>query len=404
MAWNEPGGNGPKDPWGNNSGNDRGNNGGNNRGPNNNRGGNQPPDLDEAIQQLMKKLNGFFGGNGGGNNRKNQNNGAGGMFGIAAAILVVMLGFNSVYTLDEQERGVVLRLGEYLKTEQPGLRFKIPLVDTVIPVNTTKVREAEIKERMLTEDENIVEVELNAQYRVVDPVAFALRVEAPERTLLSAAESALRHEVGSTAMDPILTTGRAELAEKVQLRLQDYLERYATGMVLTNVNIKDARPPAQVKAAFDDVQKAKQDKERFINESEAYANSIVPEARGRAQRQLEEASAYKERIIARAEGEAARFDNLYSEYKKAPKVTRERLYIESVTEVYNNASKVMVDVDGGNNMMYLPLDQIIKNMPAQANTSGAISDNDISRLTDRVLNEVRARQNSSSSSRRGEGR
>jgi len=401
MAWNEPGGNGPKDPWGNNDRPDRGNN---NRG-NNNRGGNQPPDLDEALKQLLDKLNGMFGG--GGNKRNNNNNqgsGAGGMFGIAAAVLVVMLGFNSVYTLDEQERGVVLRLGEYLKTEQPGLRFKIPLVDQVIPVNTTKVREAEIKERMLTEDENIVEVELNAQYRVVDPVSFALRVEAPERTLLSAAESALRHEVGSTAMDPILTTGRAELAEKVQLRLQDYLERYATGMVLTNVNIKDARPPAQVKAAFDDVQKAKQDKERFINESEAYANSIVPEARGRAQRQLEEASAYKERIIARAEGEAARFDNLYSEYKKAPKVTRERLYIESITEVYNNASKVMVDVDGGNNMMYLPLDQIIKNMPAQAQSSG-ISDADISRLTDRVLNEYRSRQNSSSSSsRRGEGR
>lgn len=402
MAWNEPGGNGPKDPWGNN---DRGDRGNDNRG-NNNRGGNQPPDLDEALKQLLDKLNGMFGGRGNNNrNNNNQGSGAGGMFGIAAVVLVVMLGFNAVYTLDEQERGVVLRLGEYLKTEQPGLRFKIPLVDSVIPVNTTKVREAEIKERMLTEDENIVEVELNAQYRVVDPVSFALRVEAPERTLLSAAESALRHEVGSTEMDPILTTGRAELAEKVQLRLQDYLERYQTGMVLTNVNIKDARPPAQVKAAFDDVQKAKQDKERFINESEAYANSIVPEARGRAQRQLEEASAYKERIIARAEGEAARFDNLYSEYKNAPKVTRERLYIESITEVYNKASKVMVDVDGGNNMMYLPLDQIVKNMPAQSKT-GAISDNEISRLTDRVLNEVRARQNSSSSSssRRGEGR
>ena len=401
MAWNEPGGNGPKDPWGNN---DRGDRGNDNRG-NNNRGGNQPPDLDEALKQLLDKLNGMFGGRGNNNrNNNNQGSGAGGMFGIAAVVLVVMLGFNAVYTLDEQERGVVLRLGEYLKTEQPGLRFKIPLVDSVIPVNTTKVREAEIKERMLTEDENIVEVELNAQYRVVDPVSFALRVEAPERTLLSAAESALRHEVGSTEMDPILTTGRAELAEKVQLRLQDYLERYQTGMVLTNVNIKDARPPAQVKAAFDDVQKAKQDKERFINESEAYANSIVPEARGRAQRQLEEASAYKERIIARAEGEAARFDNLYSEYKNAPKVTRERLYIESITEVYNKASKVMVDVDGGNNMMYLPLDQIVKNMPAQSK-AGAISDNEISRLTDRVLNEVRARQNSSSSSsRRGEGR
>ena len=398
MAWNEPGGNGPKDPWGNN------NRGNNDRG-NNNRGGNQPPDLDEALQQLLKKLNGLFGGNGGGNNRNNkQGNGAGGMFGIAAVIVVVMLVFNSVYTLDEQERGVVLRLGEYLKTEQPGLRFKIPLIDQVIPVNTTKVREAEIKERMLTEDENIVEVELNTQYRVLDPIAFALRVESPERTMLSAAESALRHEVGSTAMDPILTVGRAELAEKVKLRLQDYLDRYSTGMELTNVNIKDARPPAQVKAAFDDVQKAKQDKERFINEADSYANSIVPEARGRAQRQLEEARAYKERIVARAEGEAARFENLYNEYRKAPEVTRERLYIETITEVYNKASKVMVDVDGGNNMMYLPLDQIIKNMPAPAATSGGISDNDIARLTDRVLNEVRARQNTSNSSRRGEGR
>lgn len=397
MAWNEPGGNGdPKDPWGNRN-RDK-NNGGNNR------GGNQPPDLDEALKQLLDKLNGMFGGGGNRNNNGGNGNnaGAGGMFGIAAVILVVMLGFNAVYTLDEQERGVVLRLGKYLKTEQPGLRFKIPLVDRVIEVNTTKVREAEIKERMLTEDENIVEIELNAQYRVVDPIAFALRVEGAERTLIAAAESALRHEVGSTAMDPILTTGRAELAEKVQLRLQDFLERYQTGMVLTNVNIKDARPPAQVKASFDDVQKAKQDKERFISESEAYANSIVPEARGRAQRQLEEASAYKERIIARAEGEAARFTNLYSEYKKAPKVTRERLYIEAVSEVYNNASKVMVDVDGGNNMMYLPLDQIIKNMPKTSSTN-AITENDISRLTDRVLNEVRSRQNNSTS-RRGEGR
>lgn len=393
MAWNEPGGNGnPNDPWGNNNRGKRGNN---------NRGNNQPPDLDEALKQMLDKLNSLFGGKGDGGKGGN-NQGAGGLFGIAAVILVVLLAFQSVYTLDEQERGVVLRLGEYLKTEQPGLRWKIPLVDRVIPVNTTKVREAEIKERMLTEDENIVEVELNAQYRVVDPVSFALRVESPERTLLSAAESALRHEIGSTAMDPILTIGRAELAEKVQLRLQDYLERYQTGMVLTNVNIKDARPPQQVKAAFDDVQKAKQDKERIINESEAYANSIVPEARGRAQRQREEASAYKERIVARAQGEAERFEKLYAEYKKAPKVTRERLYIEAVSNVYTNTSKVLVDVEGGNNMMYLPLDKLMKQLP-RASGASALSDADISRLTDRVLNEYNARRNAQSS-RRGEGR
>jgi len=393
MAWNEPGGKGnPNDPWGNN-----------NRG-NKNRG-NQPPDLDDALKQLMDKINGLFGkGNGNNNNGNDNGSGAGGFFGIAAAILVVMLAFNSFYTLDEQERGVVLRLGKYLKTENPGLHFKVPLVDQVIPVNTTKVREAEIKERMLTEDENIVEVELNAQYRVADPIAFALRVELPERTLLSAAESALRHEVGSAAMDPILTTGRAVLAEKVQIRLQDYLDRYQTGMVLTNVNIKDARPPAQVKAAFDDVQKAKQDKERFINEAEAYANAVVPEARGRAQRQLEEASAYKDRIIARAEGEAARFNNLYSEYKKAPAVTRERLYIEALSDVYSNTSKVLVDVKGGNNMMYLPLDKLMQSLPTAKGDGASLSSGDISRLTDQVLNEVRTRQNSTGNTTRREGR
>ncbi|WP_430460162.1 FtsH protease activity modulator HflK [Thalassolituus sp. LLYu03] len=393
MAWNEPGGKGnPNDPWGNN------NRGNNNRG----NGNNQPPDLDEALKQLMDKLNGLFGKGGNRNNRNGNGSGAGGLAGIAVAVLGILLVFNSVYTLDEQERGVVLRLGKYLKTESPGLHFKVPLVDQVIPVNTTKVREAEIKERMLTEDENIVEVELNAQYRVADPVAFALRVEQPERTLIAAAESALRHEVGSTAMDPILTTGRPVLADKAQIRLQDYLDRYQTGMVLININIKDSRPPAEVKDAFDDVQKAKNDKETLTNQAEAYANSIVPEARGKAQRQLEEASAYKERVIAQAEGEAERFSKLYAEYKKAPLVTRERLYIEAVSEVYSNTSKVLVDVKGGNNMMYLPLDKLMQNLPA-APGNNSLSTSDISRLTDEVLNEVRARQNTTTTTRR-EGR
>ncbi len=396
MAWNEPGGSGkgnPKDPWGNN-----------NRG-NKNGGGNQPPDIDEVLKQLMDKVNGLFGKKGGGNG-SNQgsggNDGLGGLFVIAAIIGVGLLGFNSFYTLDEQERGVVLRTGQFSSIENPGLHWKIPVVDQVIPVNITKVREAEIKERMLTEDENIVEVELNVQYRVQDPQTFALRVEQPEVSLVSAAESALRHEVGSTAMDPILTTGRAALADAVKIRLQDYLDRYQTGIQLTNVNIKDARPPQQVKESFDDVQRAKQDKERFINDAEAYANAIVPEARGRAQRQLEEASAYKERIVARAQGEAARFENLLSEYKKAPQVTRERLYIEAVSEVYRNSSKVLVDVEGGNNMMYLPLDKIIQGMPS-SQSKDQMSNSDMSTIADQVINEIRSRQNSTNSVRR-EGR
>jgi len=403
MAWNEPGGKGnPNDPWGNN------NRGNNNRGGG---GGNQPPDLDEALKQLLDKLNGMFGGKKGGGNSGSGNNdnggGVTGMLTVGAAILVVMAGFNSFYTLDETERGVVLRLGEYHDTTGPGLNFKLPLLDEVIPVNTTGVREVEVKERMLTEDENIVEIELSVQYRVSDPKSYALRVEGPERTLVAAAESALRHEVGSTEMDQILTVGRNLLADNVQLRLQNYLDRYQTGMVISTANIKDARPPSQVKDAFDDVQKAKQDKDRFINEAEAYANSVIPEARGRAQRELEEASAYKDRVIARAEGEAARFSDQLAEYKKAPEVMRERLYIDAVSDVYTNSSKVMVDVDGGNNMMYLPLDQIMKNMPASSSTGSAgndrLTDDDVSRLTDRVLEEVRSRQTSSTTTRR-EGR
>lgn len=379
MAWNEPGGN---DPWGNK-----------NRGGKNNNG-NQPPDLDEAIKQLMDKLNGLFGGKkskGSGSNNFGGGNNSG-IFGILIVIVAIALLFNSVYTLDEQQRGVVLRLGKYQSTEMPGLHFKIPVIDQVIPVNTTAVRTLEIRERMLTEDENIVEVELNAQYRVADPVMFALRIEQPQLTLQIAAQSALRHEVGSAAMDDVLTSGRVELADRTQIRLQEYLDRYLTGMVLTNVNIKDARPPEQVRSAFDDVQVAKLDKERMINEAEAYANAVVPEARGAAQRQIEEARAYRDRVIARAQGEAERFEKLYAEYRKAPQVTRDRLYIDAISEVYNNASKVLVDVEGGNNMMYIPLDKIVKSVTTT--TSGdTLTKADISRITDQVLGEVKSRQN-----------
>ena len=379
MAWNEPGGN---DPWGNK-----------NRGGKNNNG-NQPPDLDEAIKQLMDKLNGLFGGKkskGSGSNNFGGGNNSG-IFGILIVIVAIALLFNSVYTLDEQQRGVVLRLGKYQSTEMPGLHFKIPVIDQVIPVNTTAVRTLEIRERMLTEDENIVEVELNAQYRVADPVMFALRIEQPQLALQIAAQSALRHEVGSAAMDEVLTSGRVELADRTQIRLQEYLDRYLTGMVLTNVNIKDARPPEQVRSAFDDVQVAKLDKERMINEAEAYANAVVPEARGAAQRQIEEARAYRDRVIARAQGEAERFEKLYAEYRKAPQVTRDRLYIDAISEVYNNASKVLVDVEGGNNMMYIPLDKIVQNV--SATTGGdTLTKADITRITDQVLGEVRSRQN-----------
>lgn len=381
MAWNEPGGGNKndKDPWGNN------------------RGGNQgPPDLDEALKQLMDKLNGMFGGKKPtGNGSEPGNSGAGGIFVLLLVGFIIFLGFKSAYTIDEQQRGVVLNLGKYDRTLEPGLQFVFPLVETVVQVNVTEVRNTTLKELMLTQDENVVEVAMEVQYRVVDPVAFSLRVENPEQSLIHAAESALRHEVGSTNMDPILTSGRTLLGANVAIRLQGYLATYNTGIEIDKVNIKEAAAPQQVKAAFDDVQSAKLDKERYVNEAEAYANTIVPEARGKAQRMLEEANAYKEQVIAQSEGEADRFIKLHAEYRKAPQVTRERLYLDSISKVYSNSSKVLVDVEGGNNMMYLPLDKIMQSSGAAANQN-SISDTDINSLTERVVEELRQRQAKSS--------
>lgn len=376
MAWNEPGGGkNDKDPWGNN------------------RGGNQgPPDLDEALKQLMDKLNGMFGGKKpSGNGSEPGSGNIGGLFVLALVVFIVFLGFKSAYTIDEQQRGVVLNLGKYDRTLEPGLQFVFPLVETVSQVNVTEVRNTTLKELMLTQDENVVEVAMEVQYRVVDPVAFTLRVENPEQSLVHAAESALRHEVGSTDMDPILTSGRTLLGANVAIRLQRYLTSYNTGIEIDKVNIKEAAAPQQVKAAFDDVQSAKLDKERYVNEAEAYANTIVPEARGKAQRMLEEANAYKEQVIAQSEGEADRFVKLHAEYRKAPQVTRERLYLDSISKVYSNSSKVLVDVEGGNNMMYLPLDKIMQSSGNSAG-QGTISSTDMNSLTERVAEELRQRQ------------
>jgi len=377
MAWNEPGGNrNDNDPWGNNK------NGGKNQGP---------PDLDEALKQMMNKLNGLFGSGpkkGGGSN-SGSGPGAGGIFVFAIILLAGFLLFKSFYTIDEQERGVVLQLGKYSRTLEPGLRFVIPVVEKVIPVNVTNVRNAELKQEMLTQDENVVEVELNVQYTVSDPVAFALRVEDPERSLQHAAESALRHEVGSTDLSPIMTAGRALLADDTRTRLQNFMNAYGTGINVSIVNVKEARAPAAVQSAFDDVQKANLDKERYVNEAEAYANTVVPEARGKSQRMLEEANAYKEQVVSKAVGEADRFEKLLVEYKKAPKVTRDRLYLDAISSVYSNSSKVLIDVEGGNNMMYLPLDKLVSNRAAAPRAG--YDDSTVSNIADQVIEELRAR-------------
>ncbi len=374
MAWNEPGGgnNKPKDPWG---GGDQG-----------------PPDLDEALKKLQEKLGGLFGGRGaksGGGGGGRGRGVSGGLLGVIALIALVVWGLMGLYQVDEQERAVVLRFGKYQETVQPGLQWNPPLIDEVIRVNTTKVRAVTFREIMLTQDENIVEVHMSVQYVIVDPTSFVLKVRDPEDSLQHAAQSALRHVVGDSRMDSVLTEGRAQIGTDVQVRLQRYTDMYETGIRVVKVNIDESKPPGQVQAAFDDVIKAREDEERLKNEAQAYANGIVPEARGRAQRVLEEAGAYREQVVANAEGEAERFNALLAEYSKAPEVTRERLYLEAVQEVFSNTNKVMVDVEGGNNVMYLPLDKMTSSSGAAVPRSGRIDANTVRELTDAVTEQLR---------------
>ncbi|MBA6411620.1 FtsH protease activity modulator HflK [Parahaliea sp. F7430] len=384
MSWNEPGGgnNKPKDPWG---GGDQG-----------------PPDLDEALKKLQQKFSGLFGGRSGSGGNSSSGGGLSGalLLVIAAAALVVwgLLGF---YQIDQQERAVVLRFGKYYDTVQPGLQWNPPLIDQVIKVNTTKVRAVSFREIMLTKDENIVEMRMSVQYVIDDPSKFVLKVRSPENSLQHAAQSAIRHVVGDTRMDLVLTEGREQIGIEVHQRLQRYLDMYETGIHVSKVNVDESKPPSQVQAAFDDVIKAREDEERLKNEAQAYANGIVPEARGRAQRQVEESNAYKEQVIANAQGEAERFTKLLTEYRKAPEVTRERLYLDAVQNVFTNATKVMVDVEGGNNVMYLPLDKMTEHAATKSTTRGQrVDSSNIRELTNAVVEQLR-RDESNSSSRRG---
>ncbi|MFT6165025.1 MAG: membrane protease subunit HflK [Zhongshania aliphaticivorans] len=378
MAWNEPGGGKDNDPWG-----------GNNQGP---------PDLDEALKKLQEKLNSIFGGGkkSGGSNGGDFHLSAGAL-GIVAVLAAVVWGLFGFYQVDQQERAVVLRLGVYHETVMPGLRWNPPLMDEVNKINVTKVRGIASRGQMLTEDENIVDVALSVQYTVSDPANFLLKVKSPELSLEHALESSLRHVVGSSRMDQVITEGREQIAIDTQERLQGYLDTYQSGILVAKVNIEDAQAPSQVQDAFDDVTRAKEDRERLKNEAEAYANGIIPEARGAAQRQLEEAQAYKEQVVARSQGEAQRFVDLYDEYRKAPKVTRERLYIDALETMYSDATKVMVDVEGGNNMMYLPLDKLMEKSAVTRQTAG--TEPDMRQLTDKVIEQLR--RDSQSSRREG---
>tara|TARA_Y100001958_G_C21237095_1_gene563813 strand:+ start:2080 stop:3126 length:1047 start_codon:yes stop_codon:yes gene_type:complete len=324
---------------------------------------NDSPDFDD----LIKKFSSILGG------KKSPTNGSGGgkkdsgfkfsssrifLYGLFAFLIVY--GSQCIYQLDASERAVILRFGKFYEEQEEGLNFRFAGIDDRYIENVSLTRRYTQTNSMLTKDENIVDVTVSAQYRIANLKDFVLNVKDPESSLRNAIESALRHVVGDNTLDQTLTVGRENIAQEVQTRLQSYLDIYQTGLIVQQVNIEKTDPPAAVKNAFDDVVAAREDKERLQNEAERYALSIVPEARGQAQARIREAEAYKEAVVAEAEGEVERFNQLLAEYQKAPDVTRDRLYLDALQSVLSNSTKVMVDVEGGNNLLYLPLDKIME--------------------------------------------
>ena len=368
MSWN---GNDNKDPWGRND---------------------TPPEIDEVIKKVRQRIESIFGGGSSGDSS------GGGGFSLKSlplifGVLVLLWVGAGIYQVEQAERSVVLRLGKFEEIKGPGLRWNPPIIDAWEIVDVVRVRPHRHDALMLTKDENIVDVTVSIQYQIADPQKYVLDIRDADASLVQATESALRHVVGGSIMDDALTTGREVIAQDVKARLQRYLNKYNTGLEVVIVNIEDSSPPNQVQEAFDDVIKAREDEVRARNEAETYANGLVPEARGQAQRMLQDAEAYKEQVISEAEGDATRFNLLLSEYQKAPDVTRNRLYLDSIQGVMSNSTKVMIDVEGGNNILYLPLDKIAEsargvqelNMP---NTAGSSS---ISDLTNQVIEEIRRR-------------
>jgi membrane protease subunit HflK len=363
MAWNEPGGG--KDPWGGN------------------RGDQGPPDIDEALKKLKEKLT-MFGGKGGGGIGK-PGGSIKGLLPAALLGLALVWGLMGFYQVDEKENAVILRLGEYSETiEASGLKWNPRLIDKVFIVGVTEERQYSTRGLMLTQDENIVEVALSVQYNISGAKDFILSIKDPEITLQQATDSALRHTVGSTGLDGVISSERLQVADGTTEKLQDLLDLYSSGINIVKINIEDARPPNEVKAAYDDVIEAREDLERLVNEAQAYSNGIIPEARGEAQRLREEAQGYLSQVVSKSSGEASRFSALLKEYQKAPGVTRERLYIDAIEQVMTDSTKVLVDTKGGNNMLYLPLDKLVQ----QGSTGPSRSNENNNQLIDRVANEV----------------
>lgn len=334
MAWNDSG-NG-KDPW--------------------KRDGDGPNDLDQIVQNLQKKLGGLFGGSGGGGRA---GGGPGGWFLIG--LLLVAWAVTGFYRVDEAERGVVQRFGAFTKTTMPGLHWHLPYpIETVDLVNANAIANYAYRTEMLTADEQYVFIDMVVQYRRAEPYEYLFNVVLPEQTLQDVTESALREVVGTTTLETLITARRDEIASRTQEVLQTTLENYGAGIDITSISLETVNYPDSVQAAVDDAQKARNDSERYQLEADAYARDVVAKARGDAARVLEDARAYRDRVIADAEGEAARFEAVLTEYQKAPVVTRQRLYIDALEDVYGRSSKVFLDAEGSGNLLYLPIDRLMQ--------------------------------------------
>lgn len=353
MAWNQPGNDGQdRDPWGsgNKGGNSGGNKGGRKRGAS---------DLDDLFRKLSSKLGGKKGGNGGDGDNKQPSQLSGRLGMLALAAVVVVWAGSGFYTIKESDRGVVLRFGEYNGIVGPGLNWKPTFIDRVIPVNVETVREQATNGMMLTSDENVIRVEMNVQYRVTDPAEYLFSVTNPDNSLRQALDSAVRGVIGQSAMEQVLTTNRAFIRDVTQKELEATIAPYKMGITILDVNFQAARPPEDVKAAFDDVISAREEEQKTIREAHAYRNEVLPLAKGNAQKLIEEAEAYKASVVFKAEGEVASFAKMLPEYRAAPEITRERLYIDTMERVLSNTRKIIAN-DKSNSMLVLPLDQLMR--------------------------------------------
>lgn len=340
-----------------------------------------PPDLDQLWRNFNKKLNNLLKRKGGGRDGSGGGEGGGapspkrygGGIGLLAGLLLLLWVASGFYIVNEGQRGIVLRFGKYVESTQAGLRWHLPYpVEVVEAVNVSQVRTVEIGYRnnvrskvlkeslMLTDDENIIDIQFAVQYILKNPEEFLFNNREPENAVLQAAETAIREIIGKSKMDFVLYEGREQVAAKATELMQGILDRYKIGIAISKVTMQNAQPPEQVQAAFDDAVKAGQDRERQKNEGQAYANDVIPKAKGNAARLLEESEGYKQRVIASSEGEASRFKQVLVEYSKAPGVTRDRLYLDAMEQILSNTSKILVDQKNGNNLLYLPLDKLIQ--------------------------------------------